>query len=144
MRELPKSHFDRSLLLRTDFSDENAWEALCEATRTPSRDGFVARFNLVSDAIFADIGIEELLEIQPNDAKHDFLFVADAECLANSEYPILVVDLYAEPGRSSKYLLAPGRTRVANRIEAVSRTVSLLGRDAKSGVGDDRLDAQDQ
>lgn len=100
MRELPKSHFDRSLLLRTDFSDENAWEALCEATRTPSRDGFVARFNLVSDAIFADIGIEELLEIQPNDAKHDFLFVADAECLANSEYPILVVDLYAEPGRS--------------------------------------------
>lgn len=100
MKELPKANSDKSLLLRTDFSDESAWEGLCEAVQEPSGEEFVASFDFVSDSAYSGLRIEECPELQPKGAEHKFLFIADAECLTNIERPIVVVDLNTEPGRT--------------------------------------------
>ncbi|MFJ8691111.1 DUF6924 domain-containing protein [Micromonospora wenchangensis] len=43
------------LLLRTDFSDEAAWEAVCSASIAPSADGFAVSPSFVSDRAFAGL-----------------------------------------------------------------------------------------
>jgi len=104
MKGLPTANSDRSLFLRTDFSDDVAWEALCVAIQEPSIEGFVASFDYVNDPIYAGLGVEELLNLRPDEAGHYFLYVADAKCFANSECPILVVDLYTDPGRTIRVI----------------------------------------
>lgn len=121
MRELSTANSDKSLLLRMDFSDQLAWEALCEAVQVPSDDGFVASFDFVSDPVYSGIKIEELLELQPKGAEHNFLFIADAECLANSEHPILVVDLHTEPGRTFRV--------IPSEVWAVENNLSISNMD---------------
>lgn len=43
------------LVLRTDFSDEGAWDAVYAASIAPSVDGFAASLSFVSDPAFADL-----------------------------------------------------------------------------------------
>ena len=40
MKPLPKTK--HSLVLRTDFSDKAAWDAVCVAIQAPNEDGFKA------------------------------------------------------------------------------------------------------
>jgi hypothetical protein len=48
VEKLPRT--ENPLVVRTDFSDEAAWEAICEAIQEPSaEDGFVAYVDFLSD-----------------------------------------------------------------------------------------------
>ena len=98
MRKLPKS--DNSLLLRTDFSDDAAWAALCTAAQVPSAEGFLARLDCISDPRYDGLTVEQLVTLAPKGGDHTFAFVADRIALTSPEQPVLVVDLYDEPGRT--------------------------------------------
>ncbi len=132
MKGLRTANSDRSLFLRTDFSDDGAWEVLREAIQEPSIEGFVASFDYVSDPIYSGLGVEELLNLRPDVAGHYFLYIADAACLTNPERPILVVDMYIEPGRTFRV--------IPSEVWAVENNLSISNmdfEDFKDEVGPD-------
>jgi hypothetical protein len=102
VKKLPKS--DNSLLLRTDFSDDAAWAALCEDVQVPSPEGFRARLDCINDPAYDGLTVEQLVALAPKGGDHTFAFVADHIALTNPERPVLVVDLYDEPGRSFRVI----------------------------------------
>ena len=104
MKALPKS--DKSLLLRTDFSDDVAWAALCEALRVPSEEGFLAHLDCISDPVYDGLTVEQLVKLAPKGGDHNqvIAFVADRIALTEPEQPVLVVDLYDEPGRTFRVI----------------------------------------
>jgi len=104
MNKLPKAGTDKSLLLRTDFSDDAAWTALCEAVQIPSEEGFLAGLDYLSDPAYKSLTVEQLLALNPKQSGHYFIFIADTKCLESAEKPILVVDLNREPGRTLRVI----------------------------------------
>ena len=102
MKKLPKT--ENSLLLRTDFSDDAAWAALCEGVRQPSEEGFRARVDCVSDRAYDGLTVGQLVALARKGGDHTFAFVADRVTLTHPERPVLVVDLYDEPGRTFRVI----------------------------------------
>jgi hypothetical protein len=84
-----------TLLVRTDFADDGAWERVRdEATREYGRDGFCASVEPVSDAQWADATWLAMKAAAPaGDEGPSVLFVADSVTFASPEHPVLVVDL---------------------------------------------------
>ncbi|GGR04376.1 DUF6924 domain-containing protein [Streptomyces aurantiogriseus] len=97
---LPQPDDLTSLVLRTDFGDDAAWDALRAAVH--ALDGG-PHATWVSDPRFAGVGIPELLH-EDNAADEDeqltHLFLADATALADPQHRLLALDLYDEPGRT--------------------------------------------
>jgi hypothetical protein len=90
-----------SLVVRTDFSDEQAWQLICAAIRTPAS-GFRANVQFFSDPTYDGATVERLLGEAPDNLS--FLFVVDAAALHQPEHPVLVIDLFAEPGRTFRVI----------------------------------------
>ncbi|GAA1180971.1 hypothetical protein GCM10009608_16240 [Pseudonocardia alaniniphila] len=85
--------------MRTDFSSERSWQALCAGVRTPSEEGFLATVDIVDDEVYRDLTAAQLRSLlpEPFNGIH-FFFVADHEALASSGHPLLVVPVpYPEP-----------------------------------------------
>ena len=94
---LPQPGDLTSLVLRTDFSDESAWEAVQAAVRESEGSG--ATF--VSDPAFADVSVQALVDADASAADGDkicYAFLADATTMTSAGHPLLAVDLYDEPG----------------------------------------------
>jgi hypothetical protein len=68
-------------LIRTDFSDDRAWQALAEAAAAPNADGFRACLAIVEDRSFEGATPEQLAEA--------------AAGIGHDEHPLLCVDLRA-------------------------------------------------
>lgn len=103
MQKLPKT--ENSLLLRTDFTDDDAWTSLCITAQLPSEEGFQARLDCLSDPGYGGLTIEQLLSLaSPDSSGHFFIFIADHKALTDPEHPILVVDLDEEPGRAFRVI----------------------------------------
>ncbi len=108
MKPLPKS--EHALLLRTDFSSLAAWESIVAAACAPSAElraytGYELRADveLISDREYEGVTPEQLVSLNP-EGQHTFVFVVDRIALTHPEHPILVVDLYTEPGRTFRVI----------------------------------------
>ncbi|MFJ7495122.1 DUF6924 domain-containing protein [Streptomyces sp. NPDC097727] len=89
MKNLPQS--EATLLIRTDFSDEAAWQDLRTVVTTPSDedDDFLAMLHIVDDPAYRDLTTEQIVALAP--AEDDLLIVADEKALTGSEMPLLAV-----------------------------------------------------
>lgn len=101
MPELPKTK--KSLVLRTDFSDDSGWEAVCAAIANPTGK-FRVSMEFINDPEFADLTVEQLLALIPPSSKKTFIFLVDAQTISNDKHPVLVVDLFQEGGRTFRAL----------------------------------------
>ncbi len=89
-----------ALLVRTDFTDQPAWDRLIEGVRTPSPEDFLATVEVVDDAGHRDLTPSGLRALFPErvDGPHLF-FVADHRAVTAPGHPLLVVALpYRTPG----------------------------------------------
>lgn len=105
MKPLPET--DTTIVLRTDFSDDAEWSALCEAVQALSEDGFQAQVDCISDTAYDGLTVEQLVALAPKGPEcgiHTFAFIADQVTFANSDRPILVVNLRREPGRTFRVI----------------------------------------
>ena len=103
MKKIPAS--DNALALRTDFSDEAAWNAVCAAIQEPDDEfGFTANVNFVNDREYEGLTVEQLPSILADDANYSFAFIIDHKALSETEHPILVVDLSDDPGRTFRVI----------------------------------------
>ena len=97
---LPQPAGLTSLVLRTDFSDDQAWETL-QATINMSDEYPCATY--VSDQAYAGVSIQALIEMHSSGGDADYigyLFLADAVTMRDPEQPLLAVDLGWQPGRT--------------------------------------------
>jgi hypothetical protein len=78
-----------SVLVRTWFGDDSAWESLVLEVQTPSDDGFLANVTLVNDLAFEGLSVQILKARQSDGAIASFL--ADEMTLSSAEHPILAV-----------------------------------------------------
>src|SRR5690349_17165872 len=101
MKTIPETR--HAAVLRTDFSDDDAWDEVCDEIRAPSGE-FAASVDCVSDRAFEGVTASEVAELVRPDSRHTFLFLVDHDTLADPEHPVLVVDLYTDPGRSFRVI----------------------------------------
>lgn len=117
MKPLPRS--DMALVIRTDFSDDTAWNAVVAAIRQPV-EGFFAYVEFVDDPAFKDLTIEHLVTIR-DDLSKSYTIVADAVTMRDANHPLLVVDLMEELGRT--FRAAP------SAIQAIENNLSITNMD---------------
>ena len=100
MISLPQPDDLTSLVLRSDFTDDAAWDALKAALHT--WDGHDSA-TFVSHPHYAGLSLQDLVDAD-NAASHEdkliYLFIADATTMTDVERPLLAVDLADEPGRT--------------------------------------------
>lgn len=87
-----------ALVLRTDFSDDAAWDAVCTASAAETPEGFMASLSFVSDPAFADMPIDQVAA-QTTASRRTFLFIVDRITVTDREMPIVAVDMHEQPGR---------------------------------------------
>ena len=97
MKKLPNTK--DTPVVRTDFSDDAAWESICSAIRRPVGE-FRAFIDCISDPAYEGLNVQQLVSLVPSDFGHNVLFVVDRTALTHPESPVLVVDLGRERGRT--------------------------------------------
>lgn len=103
--QLPE--YDYSLLIRTDFSDDAAWQQVCKSIQTPDpKFGFIANVECINDKAYAGIPPENVESILPPNHQRRFVFMVDAKTIADPTHPVLVVDLEEQPGRTFRVIPA--------------------------------------
>ena len=92
---MPALPLGGALLVRTDFTDDRAWDQVQEeAQREYGPDSFQASVEPVSDPAWGGAAWETVKAAAPvSDAGPSVLFIADSITFASPEHPILVVDL---------------------------------------------------
>ncbi|MET7820733.1 DUF6924 domain-containing protein [Micromonospora zamorensis] len=100
MISLPQPNDLTSLVLRTDFTDDTAWEAVKAALRTWEGEDSAT---FVSDPKYKGVSLHELVDADNAASQDDrltYLFLADATTMTDVERPLLALDLADEPGRT--------------------------------------------
>jgi hypothetical protein len=123
MEMLPKTV--DSPVVRTDFDNDDGWKTVCELIRQPVDDGFGEEFfayvEFVDDPAFRDLTERGLLERVPGDFGHSFLMVVDKATVGSPEFPILVMDLYDERGRTFR--------AIPSEIQGIENNLSIANMD---------------
>ncbi|GLX19781.1 DUF6924 domain-containing protein [Streptomyces lavendulae] len=98
---LPQPDDLTSLVVRTDFGDEGAWDAVRAALDAAG--GEYSNATYVSDPRFTDVDVRALLAEEAAAGEDELvvhMFLADATTMADPAHPLLAVDLWEEPGRT--------------------------------------------
>lgn len=100
MTPLPRPEDLASLVLRTDFGDDGAWESVKDEFR---RWGCYHSATHVDDPAYRGATVEQLIAANVPRGQVGwlaYLFVADATTMVDPEHPLLAVDLSRQPGRT--------------------------------------------
>ena len=81
-------------LIRTDFSNDAAWDDLVRAAQTPSPDGFQANLQVINDAHFDGASAEQIGSAARG-TDHAVFFIADEMTMSHEDLPILCLDASA-------------------------------------------------
>ncbi|MGW1341032.1 DUF6924 domain-containing protein [Kribbella sp. NPDC002412] len=121
MPTLPRT--DSSLLVRTDFASDTAWQHLSDEAQRENEDGFRAYIETVSDPAFDGADWQAIQAAVPvTDTGASVLFIADTVALGSAEHPILVVAL----GEGSSEL--PFRT-LPSELWAIENNLNIANMD---------------
>lgn len=120
MKQIPET--ENPLVLRTDFSNQAAWERICGIIQKPvGIFRFRANVEFVDDIEFADITKNQLLELIPKDYSHTFIIVVDRTATSLPDHPLLIVDLYEGSGREFR--------AIPSQIQGIENNLSIANMD---------------
>ena len=120
MKRIPET--ENPLVLRTDFSNQAAWERICAIIRKPvGVFRFRANVEFLDDVEYAGITKDQLLELLPKDYSHSFMILVDRTATALPNYPLLIVDLYERSGREFR--------AVPSQIQGIENNLSIANMD---------------
>lgn len=115
-----------SLLVRTWFEADDAWEHLVAQVQTPTEDGFLAVVALINDPAHSGMTAEVLKVEQPGGAIVSFL--ADKTTLARDDHPILAVWVLPRQPGDDRPEYTPFRV-VASQLPSVENNINLANLD---------------
>ncbi|MFI5998685.1 DUF6924 domain-containing protein [Streptomyces sp. NPDC051362] len=124
MTSLPQT--DDTLLIRTDFSDQGAWQALHAAITTPNEDDFVANVHVVDDPAYRDLTTEQVISLAP--ARGFLMIVADRTALTSTEMPLLAVLPHEENDEEPDHAHDELRV-IAEELWSIENNISLANMD---------------
>jgi hypothetical protein len=107
-------------VLRTDFTDPSAWDALVAALRKPVG-GFYANLNFIADREFDGVTPEQLAKLIPLKYDQAILIIADRTALTHPDHPLLVLDLPLKAGRQFR--------AIASQVQAIENNLSIANLD---------------
>ena len=107
---------ENALLIRTDFSNQSAWEKLKTVVSEPA-DPFIFNMEIVDDRANSGATVEQLIEALLDDYAHSFVVVADSISISQPDYPLLVVDLFGERGRQFR--------AIATEVASIDNNLSI-------------------
>ncbi|WP_199435408.1 DUF6924 domain-containing protein [Qaidamihabitans albus] len=84
---------DYSPLLRTDFTDDTAWQTLLDEID----DNWIA---VMADPAHRGLSVQELVALVPDGSRYPVLVVADDRTFSAAERSLLLIDVRDEPGRT--------------------------------------------
>jgi len=120
MRQLPETR--NALVLRTDFSDQAAWEAICATIREPVGEfQFLAYVDVIDDPQYADIPKPQLLGLIAKDYNHTFIIVVDQTAISQPDHPLLIIDLYERSGNEFR--------AIPFQIQSIENNLSIANLD---------------
>ncbi|NIL82011.1 DUF6924 domain-containing protein [Rhodococcoides kroppenstedtii] len=118
-----------SLLIRTDFSDDAGWRATVDAaSQSWDLGGGVitgAHFLVVDDAAFDGLTLVELAEVVDGPPPY-YVFLADADTIADPEHSILAVDTSGASADFPTFRVHP------SQMPSVENNLSLANMDFES------------
>lgn len=121
---------ENALLIRTDFSDQAAWDRLIGAAREPD-DLFMFNMEVVDDRANSGMTVEQVMAALPESYAHSFMVVADKAAMSPPDHPLLVVDLHEERGRQFRAVVA-----VISQIDC-NLSIANMGFEDFAGMVDD-------
>jgi hypothetical protein len=111
-----------ALVLRIDFSNEVAWEAICAAIQKPVGIlRFRANVDFLNDVEFADITKAQMLKLIPKDYSHSFIVLVDRTATLLPDHPLLIVDLSEGFGREFRAL--------PSQVQGIENNLSISNMD---------------
>ena len=120
MKRIPET--ENLLVLRTDFSNQAAWERICAIIRKPvGVFRFRANVDFVDDIEYAGITKDQLLELIPKNYSHTCIIVVDRTAISLPDHPLLIVDLYERSGREFR--------AVPSQIQGIENNLSIANMD---------------
>jgi hypothetical protein len=120
MKQIPEP--ENAPVLRTDFSDQSAWEKICKEILKPvGIFRFRANVEFIDDIDFADITKDQLLDILPVDYNHSFIIVVDQTAISHPEHPLLIIELFDRSVREFRALPA--------QIQGIENNLSIANMD---------------
>jgi hypothetical protein len=118
-----------SWVVRSDFTDDSKWRAICNAIKSPRLIGdqpCFAYVKFLDDTRFDSLGPLDIVHSLPDDYPRYFVFIVDTKTIAESEHPILVVNFLPFGDRS---YATPPRQRDAASLEmfrAIPATIQSI------------------
>jgi hypothetical protein len=80
-------------LVRTDFTNDAAWQEIVAAVTTPSEEGFLPLVSIVNDSSFDGTSPENVAAAVSDASDHALLFVVDQMAISHPDHPILCIEL---------------------------------------------------
>ena len=80
-----------SLLVRTDFRDEQTWTAVAEAITRETPEGFLANVRVVDDAGFDGYTTDQILSVAVDSHVETIVFIVDQTTIDDADHPVLVL-----------------------------------------------------
>ena len=111
---------DRTPLIRTDFSHDEAWRRVVAAASSASADGFQANLHVVDDDSFAGADPVAIAEAANRSSDFALLIIADSATMSDSEMPLLCLEP-SSPGERLRVVPA--------EVWAVENNLSLANMD---------------
>ena len=119
-----------SPVLRTDFSNQAAWKAICKKIREPSDEGFEANVDFIDDPAFDKLSKQKLLASLPKDY-HTFIVIVDQKAINDDDHPLLVVNLYDGLGSE----VGDEFRAIPSAIQAIENNLSIANMDFADFAG---------
>ena len=120
MKPIPQT--ENALVLRTDFSDQAAWTAICETILKPvGIFRFRANVEFLDDAAYEGINTDQLLTLASTNYKHSFVILVDQTAISQPDHPLLIVDLYERSGKEFR--------AVPSQIQSIENNLSIANMD---------------
>jgi len=120
MKPIPKT--ENALVLRTDFSNQSAWERICRIIRLPvGLFRFRANIDFLDEAQYTGITKEQLLELISKDYNHNFIMIVDQTAISHRDHPLLIVDLYEGSGNEFR--------AIPSQIQGIENNLSIANMD---------------
>jgi hypothetical protein len=120
MKQIPNTV--NPLVLRTDFSNQSAWDTIRSLIRKPvSIFRFRANMEFLDDPEFSDIEKEQFMALLPRNYNHTFSFVVDRLAISSPGFPVLVLDLFEMSGREFR--------TIPSKIQGIENNLSIANMD---------------
>jgi hypothetical protein len=131
LKPLPET--DNAIVLRSDFANPGAWSAIQQElarhfSLTPDL------LEIIDDPNYSGVSPDQLAELTQDDSELSFVILADGVAMSSDDYPMLVVDLVDEPGRTFR--------AIPSELFGIASNLSIANMDFAefaNAVGDDGI-----